>query len=187
MKFLRSLQNKVLQFEQKEFYRNSGIFLGVICFLIFGIFYYYYSTIFSIKRDLKKINSRREEAQLILKKLQTVTKQKDEVDTLLDKEKNFKIQSYFDDTVKQLGLTSNQKRDADVSEEALQKGYSEIKLVAQFKSITMEQLCKLLEALEQKPRIYVKELVITKARGASLDITLTIATLKSQTASESKG
>lgn len=187
MNFLHSLRDKILHFEQREFYRNAGAFLGTMGLLIFVIFYYYYSVVFGLRKDLKKINSRREEAQFILKKHQTVIKQKDEVDALLNKEKNFKIQSYFDDTVKQLNLSSNQKRDADVSEEALQKGYSEIKLIAQFKSISMEQLCKLLESLEQKPRIYVKELVITKSRGAALDIALTIATLKSQTSSDSKG
>jgi len=187
MEFLQSLKTRILNFEKKEFYRNSGAFIGIIGLLIFGIFYYYYSTVSSLRKNLKKINGRRAEAQLVLKKLQTVTKQKEEVDALLNKEKNFKIQSYFDDTVKQLNLTLHQKRDADVSEESLQKGYSEIKLVSQFKAITMEQLCKLLDSLEQKPRIYVKELSITKARGAALDVTLTIATLKSQNSSEPKG
>lgn len=187
MQFLDSLRERILKFEQKEFYTHAGAFFGVVFFFIFGILYYYYTSISSLKQSLKKINSKREQAHQILKKLEQVKKQKAEVDTMLSEDKAFKPKGFFDETVQRLHLASKQRREADVTEETIKKQYQEIKISAQFRGITTEQLCKLLEALEQKKRIYMKDLSITKTKGAALDVSLTVATLKHLAGSEQRG
>ena len=78
-----------------------------------------------------------------------------------------------------MNLESKQQRDADVSEEDVLKGkYTELKLVSFLRGIDTRQLCDLLQAIEQKPRIYMKEVIITK-KDSLLDINITIATLTS--------
>jgi hypothetical protein len=186
MEILNQIRAQIERFEQKEFYTHVGAFFGIIVALIVGILYYYYSSVFSLQKKLKRVNSKREEAQRVVKKLNIVKKQKDEVETLLAADKSFKIKSFFDDTIKQLNIANKQRREAEVSEEVVQKKYLELKITAQFRALSMEQLSKLIDALEKKSRIYTKELSITKVGGASIDVTLTIATLKQQSDGEQR-
>jgi len=180
MKFLNSLQNIIVKFDRKEFYRYAGVYFGVVFLIAAGLVYLYVSRLSSLRSDLKKLNIRRSEVQLLLKKLKDVKQQSAEVNEVLAEEKSFKIQSFFDGIVTQQNLTSKQKRDAEVSEELLYKRYTEIKLSAQFRQLDMMALCKLLSEIEQKTRIYIKELSISKTKGAGFDAALTIATLKPQ-------
>jgi len=180
MEFLEKIQTTLLRFEKREFYRNIGIYFGIVLALIFGLMYYYFSNVLYLKKELKKTKIKREEVQLILRKLKNVTKQSQEVNAVLLEDKDFKIKKFFDDIIEQQNIKSKQKREAEVSEEVLYKRYTEIKLTAQFRQMNTKLLCDLLNAIEQKARVYTKELSITKAKGASLDVSLTIATLKPQ-------
>lgn len=180
MEFLEKLQQQILRFEKKEFYRNIGIYFGVVLTLIFGLLYYYLTSVLYLKKELKKTKAKREQVQLILQKLKNVKKQSQEVNAVLLEDKNFKIKNFFDGIVEQQNIKNKQKREAEVSEEILYKRYTEVKLTAQFRQLNTKLLCDLLNAIEQKARVYTKELSITKAKGASLEVSLTIATLKPQ-------
>jgi poly-D-alanine transfer protein DltD len=180
VKFLQKIQAQLLNFEKKEFYKHIGIYFGTVLLLVFGIVYYYLSTVSSLKQALKKVNKNREEVRLLLKQHKATQKHKSTINELLSQEKNFKIKNFFDSIVKQHQLTTKQKKEAEVSEEVLYKQYTEIKLTAQFRQMSTQELCDFLNSIEQKTRVYTKELTITKTKGASLDVSLTIATLRPQ-------
>ena len=185
MTFFDSIKNHLSRTNRQDFYKYAGISTAVLTLLLIGIFYYYYSTTETLIKQIKTINSKRQDTQLILKKLKKVKRQSQEVNELLEKEANFKIQNFFDTIIQQQKLQSNLKKSADISSELVYKKYTERKLTAQLKQISTQQLCEFLQTIEQKSRIYTKELIITKTRGAALDVTLTIATLTQQR--ESKG
>ena len=166
--------------KKKEFYKNVGTYFGVMLALTFGLIYYYYAKTSELKATLKKVNRSRQDVQVILQKYKAVKKQSEEVNAMLAEEKNFKIKNFFDSIVQQHQLKNKQKKEAEVSEELLYKRYTEIKLAAQFRQISTQQLCEFLNSIEQKARVYTKELIVTKTKGASLDVSLTIATLKPQ-------
>lgn len=178
MEVLQKLQEALLGFEKKEFYKYIGIYFGVIGVLTLGLVYFYYTHVISLQSKLKRVNRSRQEVALLLEKYKYAQKQKAEVDALLNEEKSFKIKDFFDKVVQQHRLTGKQKKEAEPSDEVLHKKYTEYKLTAQFRQISTKQLCELLNSIEQKARVYTKELTITKTRGASLDVSLTIATLK---------
>ncbi len=178
MTFLEKLQKLALPLESSEFYRNTAIFLGAITLIASGIMYYHHSKTNALRSTLQKTYKLQQEAKEILERLKNVEKQSEEVNSLLEEDKNFRLKNYFDDTVSQLGLARYQKKDAEVNEDVLQKLYTEIKLTTQFQGISTKQLCELLKAIEQKSRIYTKEISIVK-KNNSLDVSLTIATLKS--------
>lgn len=180
MNFLQQLQARLMNFEKKEFYKYTSIYFGVMLTLIFGIIYYYFSTVHTLKMQLKKINRNREDVRVLLQKHKFIEKQKEKINEILSEEKNFKIKNFFDGLLEQHGLKGLLRRESEVSEEVLYKKYTEIKLVAHLNQINTEQMCQLLDSIEQKARVYIKELIITKTRGASLDVSLTIATLKPQ-------
>lgn len=186
MDLLNQLQQNLLTHDRKEFYRKIGLYGGAIVFLIMAILYYYYTRTSDLYLALRKVNKDRQEVQYLLKKYKTVLEQKEAVNTMLEEEKNFKIQSFFDSVVQQHQLKGQQKQDAQVSEEILYKRYTEIKLTAQFKQINTQELCQLLRSIEEKKRVYIKDLAITKTKGAALDISLTIATLKSQSETKAR-
>lgn len=186
MSFLKTIQEFALPLETSEFYRNIGIFLGLLVLITGGIMYYHHTETVALRNSLQKMYKTQQEAKIILEKQKMVTKQREDINTVLEEDKNFKLQSFFDEIVSRNGLSSYQVKEAEVSNDILQKLYTEIKINVQFRGISTKQLCELLQALEQKARVYTKELTINK-KNDSLDATLTIATLKSAISSSKKG
>ena len=185
MTLLDTMKSYLMSLQRQDFYKYAGATSGVIFALLLGIFYYYYSATSDLITKIKSINRKRQDTQLILKKLKKVKQQSQEVNELLEKEPNFKIKNFFDTVLQQHKLQSKLKKAVDLSSETIHKTYTERKLTAQLKQISTQQLCEFLQTIEQKARVYTKELIITKTKGAALDATLTIATLTPQR--ESKG
>ncbi len=171
------LQTFFEELERKNFYTYLAIAGGVFFALVCAILYHYYSTLSSLQGSLRTLNKRRDEAQFLLQKRKLVKKQEEEVNATLAEEKKFRIQDFFNGIVEQNNLKDKQRNDPIISEESLHN-YTEIKLVAQFRQLSTQELCELLNSLEQKQRIYTKELIISKMKGASLDVSLSIATLQ---------
>lgn len=185
MEFLTSLQRKISHLSTQEFYKYASIYIACMITLTGGIVYLHFSTIHSLNRKVKALRSKRNDIKRLLQKNALVQKQSKEINTLLEEEKNFKIKSFFDNLVTLKGIQNKQKKEAEVTEEILYKKYTEIKLKAQFRQMNTMLLAQLLDAIEAKKRVYVKELTITKTRGASIDISLVIATLKPQSSTKS--
>lgn len=182
MTLLEKTRGLISSFDSNEFYRNAAIFIGINVFLMLGIMWFYYSRTTSLQGSLKEIYKKEYEANGLLDRLKEVKKRSEAVNTLLEQDKTFKIKNFFDDTIKKLNLSTNQRGEAKVSEETvLKKRYTEVTIQAQLQRINTKQLCELLQAIEQKARIYTKELTIVKMKGATLAVTLTIATLTAQT------
>jgi type II secretory pathway component PulM len=58
-------------------------------------------------------------------------------------------------------------------------GYDEESLQINFSQMSMKQLCEFLQSLQANPRVFVKDLDITKGSVAKkINASLTIATLK---------
>ncbi len=185
MNILEKVSLLLLSKEQEDFYKYIGGYalgLFIICISIIG---YYYSATSNLKSNLQSLYKTQQECKLLLEKVKTIEQQKESVDAVLNTEKSFKIKNYFEELLRSLNLTPNQKRDAEVTEEEILKNqYSEIKLSAQLQGISMKQLCQLLETLEKKERLYTKDLIITKGRGPTIDVAITIGTLKQVTSKD---
>ncbi len=185
MNMLEKITHFLLTREQEDFYKYVGgylIGLFLVCSVIIG---YYISAASGLKSTLNSLYKTQQESKLLLEKVKVIEKQKESVDKLLDTEKNFKIKNYFDELIKNLNLTSFQRKEAEVTEEEILKDqYSEIKLSAQLYGISMKQLCQVLETLEKKERLYTKDLSITKGRGPTIDVSITIGTLKQAAAKD---
>lgn len=163
--------------DTKDFYKNIGIFLGANVLVCAFIMYASLTTIASYKNSLQEDYKKEQEAAQLLRRLAKVKKQSEEINTILEQEPTFRIKNFYDDTIKKLNLEAHQRRQSEVSEEDILSGrYTEIKLNALLNGIDTHQLCNLLQTLEEKDRIYMKELVITK-KDSLIDVNITIATL----------
>ena len=179
MNIFEKIHTYLYELDTESFYKNIGIFLGGNVILMFLLGYFYMTSMITLRQALQDTYKKQTETQNLLGRLTKVQKHSEEINSILAQEPNFRIKNFYDDTLKKLNLESKQQRDADVSEEDVLKGkYTELKLVSLLRGIDTRQLCDLLQAIEQKPRIYMKEVIITK-KDSLLDINITIATLTS--------
>lgn len=180
MKIFQKLHIYLLSLDTPDFYKKAGIFLAANTVIAGLCIYFFLSTMSTMKSSLQDIYKKELESNNLLDRLAKVKKQSEEINSILEQEPNFRIKNFYEDTLKKLNLESKQPREADVAEEEVLKGrYTEVRLTSQLKAIDTRQLCDLLQALEQKTRIYTKDLTIVKRDGL-VDVTIIIGTLTSQ-------
>lgn len=153
MNFIIQLRQLLQELDSDTF--NKGIAAAALCFfgLTIGIIYYFYSSIGELQKNIKANNAKREDVQRVLKRLQVVRSQKEEVNALLAEEKGFLITHFISDTLDSLHLKEFLKggKDPEFSEEDVyNKKYKESKVVILLNGITIEPLCKLLSTIEEK-------------------------------------
>lgn len=184
MQLLEKIRTALTNLDEQDFYRYAAFVLGGLL-LCAGIIIYHYESKTSVYiKQARNINKERERAQDLLTRYEYVKQQQTEVSQLLNKDKNFKIREYFEGVIKNQALTSHVKK-VDVAESELGNGYSEIRLDASVEGINTKILTELLYEIEQKERVYTKELEIKKPSNSSaINVTLVIATLQPQTLAE---
>ena len=179
MQMLQKVSFFILSLSEKEKKRYIILLSSIISLILAGGIYRFYTKASYIKNQIKKVNSMRREAKILLEKYNSIKKQKATVDALLTQEKNFKIKRCFEDTLKSLDLSHLMTKEPNITQTDLKEGYTEITLTAAFARTNTKQLTELLNKIEQKKRIYIKKLDITKNKNNnSLKFTITIATLQ---------
>jgi exonuclease III len=185
MNALDQVREYIQGLNKQQFQRYLlALFAGIFLISSF-IVYRYYSNISTLKKKIVYINNKRKEIKELLERYEIVQRQQEDVDALLEKEQNFKIGGYFNTVMNQVNITKNKTRDPETSSEVLDNGYTEIKLYASFSDLNMQKLTELLDTLEQKERIYTKDLEIYKPnQGPTINVNLLIATLEPKVETE---
>ena len=180
MKFINKITDFVENLEKRQFLQLvGGIFLALL--LVCGlIIYFYYSKTNSLLRDIKNVNSKRTEARELLTRNLAVNQQREKVDEILKKDKNFKIGNYFNTLAEQQRLSTYVK-DKQITTSDIEQGYTEIRLSVSIKNINMKQLVDLLEKIENNERVFTKKLDINKSEKLPvIDVDIVIATLEAK-------
>lgn len=166
---------------KKDFIKYAYICFAILILVSGFILYRYFSNITALKKDLKKINNFRQEAQVILSKNIQVQKQKANVEEIIEKGKNFKLLQYFDSTMEKIGIRNIKEKEISTSdlENLKAQGYTEVKLTSSISGTNMKQIVELLDEFEKNERIYTKSLEITRsADNKSVDVNIVIATIQ---------
>ncbi|HEV2916931.1 MAG TPA: hypothetical protein VGW78_04235 [Candidatus Babeliales bacterium] len=176
--FFDTLHRKIAAIEPKKFLYYVGIILGITIALIGGLIFQYYRSIHAITKRIGRINQYRQQAQDILERAQEVITQRQQVDSLLAEDLNFKIGGYFKDVLNKLQLSQKEKMETTQTIER-EDNYLEQVLNAKFVDLNMKELTTLLAEIEGNPRIYTRELEIKRGEKTpgTIDVTLVIATL----------
>lgn len=179
MMLLESIKSFINKTDSKTFsYYVIGYIAG--CTLLFIlIVFYYYSSINSLQKKIKNLNTTREEEVLtILETASLVKQQRLMVEETLLKDTDFKIAGYFKNLLIQLNI-----KDKEVAEETsttdLEENYRKSELNAKFEDMTMQELTKLLQEIEQNSRIATDRIEITKSKKKpkTIEVSLAISTL----------
>lgn len=177
MVFFDNIKNFIDNLDQRDFFKYIGIFIAGVCLLIGILIVSYYIKINSLTKEIRSINYMRDEVKEILDKAERVKTQRKEVDSILDEDEDFILEQYFEKVRNKLRLSYKiESRTTAPRDEK----YQEVALNVKFSDMNMKQLTELLQELEKSKRIYTKDLEIKKSkkRPGTIDVTLTIATLK---------
>ena len=179
MAWLDSLKTFLNNLDEKQFYLALGGFIGtVLLSIIMGIILFY-SDVASSKKQSIQLDEQREEIKALLQKNYRVEQQRTKINKLLTENENFKIGQFFEELLIRLQLTNNKESTRPLPAEK-DNEYRESGLEARMVSITMQQLCALLNEMNTHKLVYTKEIDITQSKRVprTIDVTLTIATLQ---------
>ena len=177
MAFLDKIKNFIDGLDERDFFKYMGIFIGCVCLIISALAFRYYIKIGKLTKEIRNINHMREDVKDVLDKAERVKMQRAEVDSILAENEDFILEQYFEGVRNKLRLTYKiESRTTAARDEK----YQEVALNVKFSDMNMKQLTELLQELEKSKRIYTKDLEIRKSkkRPGTIDVTLTIATLK---------
>jgi len=182
MKFLNKYKHFLEEFDDKKQLRTLFVVLGLL--VLFGGFFLYRYTgmVKTLKKQMSSLNIARRETQSLLSKNAVVDKQRTTVETMLSKDKSFKIIEYFKTVLDKLKLnayrTPAEKTSINDTEGVRRSGYEEVNLVVQLTNMNMRQVVDLLFEIEQSERVYTKKLEIVHSKtNPVVDLNLTIGTL----------
>ena len=178
MGILEKAREYVAGLEENELNRYIVIVIGIIVLLMMTLLFYHYRTVSNYRLRIKKINQLREEkVQDILARAEYLEKQREEINTILAEDKNFKTIWYFDRVKQKLQLTNKEVRE-QLSQIERTDQYLESILNVTFDDIDMKQVTELLKELEENKRIFIKKLDIAKSKKIpqKLEVSMTIGT-----------
>ncbi len=181
MTTLEKIRIWLADFDPMKQIRYFAIGAGTLAIINIALMVYGHHASGKVIKEIANINKLRRQAQQILQKNVVVEQKKQEVESILTKDPSFKIKEFFDQTLEDTGLSSKSTKEPEIgAARNLNNGYSEIKLEASFSEITMQDITELILALEKNPRIFTKDLSMSRNKNnpKALDVTITIATLQ---------
>lgn len=185
MAILKRVEDFIKNLDEKEFLQYALIFFTGLGLLLSLIFYFHYKIVNKYKTQLTEINKERNKTKEILTNYRLVLQQREKVEDVLAKDKNFFIAQTYNNILKKLNLSNKQVQAPTRSDGDTISGKIEKRLTSNLDGLTMETLTNLLTEIAENERLYPKELSIKKVPGSNtIDVELTIATLESVEESE---
>jgi hypothetical protein len=177
MKFLEPIKTFFAKLDTKQFYIYVSIYGGGCLAVCILIIVYYYTSINSLQKNIKRTKGYRGEVHAIFEKYALIKQQQTIVEEMLARDPNFKIAETFGKFLTELHLTEKEDPRREINTTDLEENYRKIELSAKFENMTMQELTLLLEKIEQNPRIATNRLEITRSKNQTIAVNLTISTL----------
>ena len=178
MKVLDNLAIYIQTLNKRDFKRYLGLFLGVVTIIVAMIAYYTYSKSSFLVSEIKKLEILVGKSSKIIAQNEKLEEQEQQLQQLLEQNKEFSMKTFFEQFCSQQGITPDAGWETiNLPVEGNDK-FDEVSLSATFKNQTTQNLVKVLEALDKKEIIHIKELSIKNAGNKKITFDITIATKK---------
>lgn len=184
---------KVEQFfatlQTKDFKRGIFVLLGIVLVCCLGLLYRHFSQISRLKKEIASLNKRRrDEIQPLLTRYELVKKQKAQVESILEKDPQFKINEFIDAVLEKLQLTKFKAKDPEFSQQELENGYTENQLYVSLAGVNIQQVVQFLYSVEENERVYTKDIELYKPEsGGTINANIRVATLQPGQATQPGG
>jgi hypothetical protein len=165
-------------FERFEKYILLGFF---ILFILFAGLTIYLNR--AGNHYLKKLNTQQINLSKLLGKWNNIKLQQKNVETMLDKNKNFKLGFYINNLIKQKNLEA--KTNSPTVQSLGKTLYEEVTQILTVTNSDMQKLVQLLDLIENNELVYIKKLEIN-AQNKNISFALTLATLQTKVTTNEK-
>lgn len=172
LKFVAFIQ----QMQKKEFERYLGITLIGVTLITGMILYTVYSKSEELIVKMKKIDELAQKTSTILATYEKMKTEEDQYQSIIEKNKDFTLNGAFEQFCREQNL--NPEPGYLAHTDSINEKFDEQSLPVTFKGLTTEKLVTLLDALDKKELMYVKELKIKNTGSKQISCEITIATNK---------
>lgn len=179
MEFLNKIIIQLNQLTTKEQERFIVITLASVALLMGGLVYFIYQKSTDLVTSIKKVETLANKATQLLQDCEKLQKEENRIEDMLEKQRDFNINSYFEQFCKRQSL--NPTSEWSTSTIQINQKFDEITLQATFKDLTTEKLVKILEEIDKQEIIYIKSLLVkTEKEKKRVTVDITIATKRSK-------
>jgi len=178
MEALNKLAAYIQNASPKQFKQYLLMFLiGATC--VAGLItYFIYQEKSELVRYTRQLHKLAEKSLTIIADNKKMVIEEQRLKELLDKNKDFTMKGFFEQFCREQNIIPEQGWDARV--EQVNDKFDEIVLEATFKEQTTEKLTSLLEALEKKEIVYIKDLTLRNENNKKIGFDIALATKKTK-------
>lgn len=174
MEFFIKLSAYIQNLNSQQFKKNYLIFLLGVGVLLAGLIYYLYVQKEQLITRINQMNKLAAQTQNIILDNRKMIKAEQRLKDILDQNKDFGIKGFFEQFCKENNL--NPEQGWDTTTEPVNEKFDEIILPASFKGLSSEQLVKILQDLDKKEIVFIKELTIHNEESGKISCDITMAT-----------
>ena len=167
----------ITSLSDKDLKKQMIVFLSFVTLTTFGIIYFSYRTSLSKMQEILHLHKLLQKSVVVLSNNERIEKEKTRIEELIIKNKDFNIKSYFEQFTREHAMTPESGWDTTTNPIEGNENFDEVILPATFKNQTTKTLEILLEAIDKKEIVYIKELSIRREEQ-KISFDLTIATKK---------
>ena len=178
MKILINFATYLQNLSKKDFERYLIICLATIASLALAINYHIYSQSSRLVLQIKNLEKTVGKTTQIIKDYEKLEIKEQELQKLLEQNRDFNIKTFFEQFCSQNQIAPDPNwetitRSLDGSDK-----FDEVVLAAKFKNQTTQKLVTILDALDKKEMVYIKELNIKNTENKKITFDITIAAKK---------
>lgn len=172
------LANNIQELSTKNFQRYLLLFLGGIATLIIAMIFYINNASLETIKQIKQLENLANKSVKVLSTYQKLQQDESNISEILEKDKEFSIRAYFEQFYKDQGVNP-ENWDTKTLEIGSDK-FIEIELPVNFKGLTTDQVVKMLETLDKKKILKIKEVNLKSEGNRKISLELTLATIKAK-------
>jgi hypothetical protein len=176
MELLNRLVAQIQVMDHKQLQKYLFVALGVIVCCVVGLIYYLHQYNNDLLIRIKQLRTLSEKAAKIIEENKRMVKEEQRLKELLEANKEFKMQGFFEQFCRDQSITP--EVGWDTRSEQVSEKFDEITLPATFKGQTTESLVIILDALEKKEIVYIKDLTIRTESPGKISFDIILATKK---------
>lgn len=178
MKILINFATYLQNLSKKDFERYLIICLVTITSFALGINYYIYSQSSELVLQIKNLEKTVNKTTQIIKDYEKLEIKEQELQKLLEQNRDFSIKTFFEQFCSQNQITPDPNWEAITRSLDGSNKFDEVSLAAKFKNQTTQKLVTILDALDKKEMVYIKELNIKNTENKKITFDITIAAKK---------
>ncbi|MBD3273293.1 hypothetical protein GF385_03010 [Candidatus Dependentiae bacterium] len=178
MKIINNIIKYIQKLNKKDLEKNLILILVIIAFSSLGITYFIYTKSNSLIQKIKSTKKLTFKTQNIIETHLKMQKEEEKLQKILEKEGDFNIQTYFEKFCASLNITPEGNWETLTQELPGSDKFDEVSLNATFKNQTTKKLIEILEELNKKDIVYIKELIIKNENNKKIMFDIIIANKK---------